>query len=83
MFRRAWNATCTDGHLRDIFANAVAYRIEEENHEATAQGYPPELVEDFIDLCDALFAQVNPETTEAAEELAASVDTASLYELVG
>lgn len=82
---RAWSGTCTDGWLRDLFVNAVAHRIEEENHDAHAQGYPPELVEDFVERCDALFEAASPEplTAEAVDELAADIDTSDLYELVG
>lgn len=81
--RRAWSATCTDGYLRDMFANAVAHRITEETHESAMAGYPAELVEDFVSRCDAIFEQHDPETAEAVESLADEIDTDGLYDCVG
>ena len=83
--RRAWSATCPDGHLRDRLANAVANRIGEENHDSAMQGYPPELVEDYLDRIDTLYADecTGDETPEQIESFAATVDTTDLYDLVG
>jgi hypothetical protein len=81
--RRAWSGTCADGELRDQFCNAVAHRINEESHDSTVAGYPPELVEDFLARCDELFASASPETPEATEALAKQVETAGLYDLAG
>lgn len=80
--RRAWNGFVADGHLRDQFANAVANRIREENHDSEMAGYPPELVEDFVARCDVIFAEHGPITAEAVDALARSVETTDLYELV-
>lgn len=81
--RRAWSGTCADGDLRDRFANQVRNLIIEENQESAVQGYPPELVEDFVDRCDAIFAEHNPETFEAVSDLANSIETGGMYDLVG
>jgi len=81
--RRAWSATCPDGRIRDHFANAVAHRITEESHESAMAGYPPELVDDFVERCDSIFAKHGPEDYEAAAKLAAEIDTAELYDLCG
>jgi hypothetical protein len=79
--RRLWSATCADGAARDQFVSAVAHRIEEENADSAAQGYPPVLVEDFVARCDALFAAHSPATPEAAQGLAEEIDIADLYDL--
>lgn len=81
--RRAWSGTCPDGEIRDYFCNSVAHRITEENHDSAVAGYPPELVEDFVERCDRIYDEHNPEDAEAAQELADSVDTTELYDLVG
>lgn len=81
--RRAWSGTCPDGHLRDYFANSVAHRINEESHDSAMAGYSPELVEDFVDRCDRLFAEHSPDTYERVAALATEIDTLDLYELTG
>ncbi len=79
--RRVWNATCAEGQLRDQFANSVAHRITQidncpgDSHESV------ELVEDFVERCDAIFAERHPETSEQVEKLAAEIDTTDLYDL--
>lgn len=83
--RRAWNATCPEGELRDYFCNQVASRIlsRAEANDSAVAGYPAELVEDFLERCDALFAGHNPETPEEAAALAETVDVAPLFDYVG
>ena len=80
--RRAWNPTCPEGKLRDRFANAVAHRIlsSEEAHDSAVAGYPAVLADDFVERCDQLFAEHSPETTEAAELIAESINTADLFD---
>jgi hypothetical protein len=80
--QRAWTVTCADGELRDSFANAVAHRITQIDNCPGDAYANPELVDDFVEKCDAIFAEHNPETLEAALELANEIDTTELYDLV-
>jgi len=68
-----------ENSLRCAFLSCVESRIASESHDSTSQGY---LVWDFVTRCDAIFAEHNPETLEAVEALADSIDTDDLYELV-
>lgn len=81
--RRAWQGTCPEGSLRDYFANSVAHRINEEHQSQPVCWGEAELVEDFVDRCDAIFAEHNPEDSEAAAKLAEEIDTTDLWENVG
>ena len=83
ILRRAWNATCPDGELRDYFANAVEHRITQVDNcpgDATCE---VELAEDFVSQCDKVFAAHNPQSYEEAAALALAIDTTGLYDLVG
>lgn len=79
--RRAWSGTCVDGKLRDQFANSVSHRITQIDHCPGDAFTTPELVEDFVERCDAIFAEHNPETPEAVEALAQQIDATDLYDL--
>ena len=81
--RRAWSATCPDGWLRDHFANGLCHLITEENQESASLGFPPELVDDFVDRCDKLFDAARPDTVEAVDELIRTTETTELFDLVG
>lgn len=81
--RRAWSGTCPDGDLKDYFVNGMAHRITEDSHESAIQGYPAELVEDFVARCDKIFEESSPDTYEQAQQLIDSTDTTDLYDLVG
>jgi len=65
-----------ENSLRCAFLSCVESRIRSENGPTSC------LVAYFVNLCDAIFAEHNPETLEAVEALADSIDTADLYELV-
>lgn len=80
--RRAWQGTCADGHFRDQFANAVAHRITQVDNCPGDAHVSVELVDDFVDRCDALFAQHCPESGDAVAALAAEIDTVDLYDLL-
>jgi len=68
-----------ENSLRCAFLSCVESRIRSEIYDSASQGY---LVADFVNGCDAIFAEHNPETLEAVEALADSIDTDDLYDLV-
>ncbi len=80
--RRAWSGTCADGKLRDRFANLVAHRITQIDNCPGDAYATAELVADFVERCDRIFAEHGPETIESVEKLAAEIDTDELYDLI-
>lgn len=81
---RAWSATCPDGPMMDMFANAVESVINREVEPPF--GCEIELVADFVERCDKIFETLfydnNNVTVADIDKAVSEIDLCEFYDLV-